>query len=447
MIGSGGGDRGVTPASFDSAAGFVNALSAVLHDRPFRHLGQGRLAGQLSRATDHLPRSLARRAFEFGGAVQAIRPAALRRVSAQRLARWVVDRYPVRPVDTVFVGSANGAVMHLAAALGAPWLPQTFLLPARRRAAPDDPRADLKVAADEIRSLLAREPELSLHQMHDPNQDALMLGRMAYLRFKLRGLPPAYREHIHAVLPPGGRIVIVDCVLQHPVLRLGDRHVFQPGAVGGLSPEDYLARWDYPTPDAKAPEAEWGFEESLAEDVIRFADRHGHRVARLRFSHPDVAGPFVADAHRRWYQDQGLPADRLLIETFISVEPYWALATRTVPFWTTFPVQASLDAARRYAEPAGRWREIAVTLFANGTRSAGLATAPEWQRLADLAAERGRLVGVDPTTWPVNLGALDRYADDLHRSRPAALLPPRPMQWATARDTAIESPAVEAIGW
>ena len=40
-------------------------------------------------------------------------------------------RYPA-----VMIGSSNGALTHLAAACGVPWLPQTVLVPVRR------PRAD-----------------------------------------------------------------------------------------------------------------------------------------------------------------------------------------------------------------------------------------------------------------------------------------------------------------
>jgi hypothetical protein len=45
----------------------------------------------------------------------------------------------------VFAGSSNGAVAHLAAALGVPWLPQTLLLAVRTGGLdPDDPAADMQ---------------------------------------------------------------------------------------------------------------------------------------------------------------------------------------------------------------------------------------------------------------------------------------------------------------
>jgi len=77
------------------------------------------------------------------------------------------------------VGSSNGAVVHLAAALGAPWLPQTLLLPVRHGGVhPDDPAGDLATAVEPARVLLAANPELVLHHMHDANQDRLMIRHM-----------------------------------------------------------------------------------------------------------------------------------------------------------------------------------------------------------------------------------------------------------------------------
>lgn len=427
---------------FDSSTALVRALGCALHEQPFRHLGSGPVMGALVRAAGILPKQLAANSFSVGGAAVAIRARQLRRVSAQRFAQWTVDCYPRRPVGAIAIGSSNGAVMHLAAALGSPWLPQTFLTTVRRRSRPDDPTADVELGRRVVPPLLERERDLQIHQMHDPNQDRLMLERLAYLRITLRRLPVAYRSYIRSVLPPGGTIVVVDCTLRWPVVHLGERHVFQIGAVGGLAPSDYADRWSYPEPDGDAPEAEWGLETELTEDVLRLAREDGYRVVRLSFDHPDAPGPFVADAYRRWYADEGFPVDRLLVETFINVEPYWALATRTVPLWTTFPVQHSLRAATDYLDSVSEWREIAVTLFAHGTSSEGLAPANAWQRLAGRASRRGTLPGIDLRRWPTDLASLDRYAPALRRDRSPALMPRRSIPWSTVREALASHSAV-----
>jgi hypothetical protein len=49
--------------------------------------------------------------------------------------------YPDRTHPAAFIGSSNGALMHLAASLCAPWLPQTFLSPVLHSGIdPDDAR-------------------------------------------------------------------------------------------------------------------------------------------------------------------------------------------------------------------------------------------------------------------------------------------------------------------
>lgn len=116
---------------------------------------------------------------------------------------------------------------------------------------------------------------------------------------------------------------------------------------------------------------------------------------------------------------------RLLVETFICVEPEWALRTGTVPFWTPFPVASSLAVANRYLDVEADWEQVAVTLFTHGVRSEGLASAAEWQRLADRGRRPGVLAGVDARRWPVDFAALARYSDALDDIARPGRKPPR----------------------
>ena len=45
------------------------------------------------------------------------------------ISQWVVNEYPQREYPAVAIGSSCGALVHLYAALGIPWLPQTYLIP------------------------------------------------------------------------------------------------------------------------------------------------------------------------------------------------------------------------------------------------------------------------------------------------------------------------------
>src|SRR5207245_1384697 len=82
---------------------------------------------------------------------------------------------------------------------------------------------------------------------------------------------PADGQFIRRWLAPGGTLFLVECGLKWPTTGLGDRHVFQFGALGGAEPQEYheggervaeyLARyrshrrrWEPPAPDAQRPE-------------------------------------------------------------------------------------------------------------------------------------------------------------------------------------------------
>jgi hypothetical protein len=238
-------------------------------------------AVRLGPAVNLLPPRLREQVYIWTGWSEALPPRKLRELRAEAVAAWMVERYPPRRYPAVFLGSSNGAVVHLAAALGAPWLPQTLLVPVRWSGVhPDEPRQALAAGVGPARVLLERNPELQLHHMHNPNQDRLMVRRMGYFRVKWRRLPGAYARFLERHLQPGGTVYLVECGLRWPVTRVGERHLFQFGALGGASVEEflrgsgrveeYLARyrshrrgWEPPEPDAEAPEAEWGFEPAL----------------------------------------------------------------------------------------------------------------------------------------------------------------------------------------
>lgn len=149
----------------------------------------------------------------------------------------MVGHYPRRRYPAVFVGSSNGAMIHLAALIGAPWLPQTLLIPVRRRGGgPDQPAEALRLHRDAGQALLRANPDLELHHMHDANQGRLMVAGMSYFRIKWRQLPHAYARFLHDRLAPGGTVVTVECGLQWPTTRIGERYLFQHGALGGATP-------------------------------------------------------------------------------------------------------------------------------------------------------------------------------------------------------------------
>ena len=417
-------------AGFDTAAVMLHALARFLRGRDFPDLGRPRELPTLVRASALLPRPWRQRLYAWALASEALDPKSLDRVDSEAVAAWMARLYPRRRNPVVAIGAASGAVMHLCAALGAPWLPQTWQVPVRLRCDPDDPAAALAAGVEPGRRLLAANPDLVLHHLHDPVRDRLWLGQRARFQVKRTRLPAAWRRFLADRLTPGGTILMIECTGRWPTTRLDGRHVFQFGAPGGpggpelfrgspLQPE-YLARmgarrggWDPPPTDGDSPEAEWGFAPELADDVADFAERRGFRLVRMRFDDPADPSPLVADLYRGWHARRWLGANRLLVESYILVEPYLALRLGAVPFWLAF--NGLTDAARleAYLDRAPPFDWIDLTLFANGSDGIGQASIARWRQLLVRARRKGAFAGVDEGEYPNHFSVFARYAEAL----------------------------------
>ena len=207
-------------ATFDSAAAMVRALARYLRGEDYPALGAG--------------------AKSFSPWSEGIAPERLGAIRAERIAAWIVGQYPKRPYSAVLIGSSNGAAVHLGVALGIPWLPQTCLIPVRRGGIPpDEPKRDMQWAREPAEKLLAANPQWTLHQMNDANQNRLMLRGMSGFRVKRTRLGAAYERFLEHNLQPGATLFVVECGLRWPTVGVADRHIFQHGALGGATSEEY----------------------------------------------------------------------------------------------------------------------------------------------------------------------------------------------------------------
>src|SRR5829696_8374755 len=354
-------------ADFDSASAMMTALARSLHGCDFPMLGamprwMTPAMKLFAGAVNRLPAWAQDQVYIWSGWLESVSPRHLDRVTDAGLSEWAVNLYPRRRYPAVAIGSSNGALTHLWAAMGIPWLPQTFLVPVSRSGIkPDDPQEELSWSRQPARSVLDRNPHLQLHHMQDPVQDRLMVQHMSYFRLKKLALGEAYGRFLDQYLEPGGTIFLVDCRFSWPVTNCGNRHLFQFGALGGATVEemhhggprvaDYLRRhgsprtqWDPPAPDRLAPEAEWGFAQALGREVLAYARARGISVRRIIFQHPEDMSPFVADLYAWWNERRGLSSARLLIDSFILMEPYWTIRTGSIPFWMVFNTEQSLAA-------------------------------------------------------------------------------------------------------
>lgn len=451
-------------ASFDSASAMLMATAAYLRGESFPALGQSKLLKPLVKATDLLPTKAKEKAFILSGLTEAVPAGRMGRTDVAEVSRWVTRQYPRRRYPAIAVGSSSGALVHLWAALGVPWLPQTFFVPVAQRVHPDDPMTAMRKGLKPARALLDANPDIQLHHMHDANQDRLMVRALTYFRFKRRTLGPEYEAFLRDQLAPGGTIIISDCRERWRTTAVGDRHVFQHGAVGGATEEEFhhggprvarylerydspVRRWEGPEPDSVSPEAEWGFAAELAEDVDRFAAEHGYRVRRIVFDEPSSPSPMVADLYRWWYRHRRIPASRLLVESFIVLDPWWTLRTGSVPFWMTFSMDPSLAAVERYLDTRGPFADIHLALFQNGVPDAvGWPPPQRWQAVLDRATRSGRYLGRDLANFPYEMSLYARY-DEALRAIPARYPMPGPLTLAQLDDFLSQAGDFPGVRW
>ncbi|WP_433271366.1 hypothetical protein ACQPZF_12205 [Actinosynnema sp. CS-041913] len=439
-------------ASFDSASTFLRVLGRHLHGAGSPVLGLGpaaRAAGLVLPAVNRLPVRLREALYTWSGWSEAVRQRRLRDVDSDAIARWAVGHYPRRRYPAVVIGSSSGALVHLAALAGVPWLPQTFLVPVRRHGIdPDEPRTSMTALAEERAAFAEANPGIAVHHMHDANQDRLMIRHMAYFRFKYQRLPPAYVDFLRECLAPGGTVLISDCTEHWPTTTTGPRQVFQHGAVGGATPEEYarggprIARflagygspvraWDSPEPDSRSPEAEWGFDPTLVPDLARLSTAENWLLERLEFPSAQALSEPVAEAYRAWYAEQGVPADRLLVGSFALIDAHLPPARGLVPYWTVFSTLPARDMLDDYLRRTAPFDEIHLGLFSHGTRSAGLATIEDWDRVLE-RARHGAYCGVDRSAFPLDFASNARFHERA-AALPAAGAQPGPAPWTWLR--------------
>ncbi|MBE9478668.1 MAG: hypothetical protein IMY80_01785, partial [Chloroflexi bacterium] len=114
--------------------------------------------------------------------------------------------------DTILVGSAmGGATAHLAAVLGAPFLPQPFILGLRGGSPEDEVPPHLALTSRVAERILDRNTEVMAIGHFDPIHDGWLTRVVSHLRLKLIDLPRGYRDFLQNKLNPGGTIVYLDC--------------------------------------------------------------------------------------------------------------------------------------------------------------------------------------------------------------------------------------------
>lgn len=441
-------------AAFDSATAMVMSLSQFLEGDGFPGTGALPSSETLGKIIDFFPDSWKKKAYSKTGSFDGLDPEDIESADISALEKWVIDCYPKRKYPAIAIGSSNGALVHLYAALGIPWLPQTFLVPIKTddHLDKDRPKEIMEWAKKPAEKLLKKNPDVVLHHMMDPNHDRLHLNKISYFRVKKIKLSSYYQKFIDQCLDENGTILMINCQFKWPVVRLGSRYVFQfGGAGGGIKPTEYyegserirnflkqqdadVSTWDAPDFSEEAPEAEWGFQAELQEDITSLCRKNNYLLDEIRFTHPEQPSAFVANLYKHWYRTIGRPDDQLLVECFALHDPYWAIKTASVPLWLLFNDQDSADFAKAYLKEQDQFEKIYLMLMSHGIQSVGLADIKQWDQVKNLAKEKGEYVGVNPEDYPQDFGVYLSYYDDLKEKIDRRYALPTPLSLAELRD-------------
>ena len=399
----------------------------------------------------------------FRGAPEPVRRAAVVRaagraaVSAEqagamdveRVARWMVDHYPPRWYPGIVIGSPHGGAVHLAAAMGVPWLPTAFDVVVHwPDGTVDNPLGAASQGAGVAARLIRANPSVSVRQVHDPAGRGVLAGSTLSLVVRWHRLPDAYRQFLGTRLAPGAPVLLLRDARTWPVLDQGDGHSFQVGGpASGLEPADFLpgsdllgqvlrcaggdgGRWDAPgsgPPGYAEQGVEPGFEASLRE-WIRGAGNPLHRVL---FPRAEALSAAAADVCRGWLRAAGKTGDRCVVECGRLIDPWQVVRAGLVPYWCENATRRSVTGAEWWLAGSTPFSSLDVLPEPPGMRSPALAGLPQWLAVASFGRRRRAVDRVAARGYPVTSVAT-RHATEVLRCQPYDLPAPSPLRLVEA---------------
>ena len=449
----------------DSSAVMLKALAAYLHGREFPLVGvlprwSATLWKPILMLVNRAPRVVKGRLYGRSAGIEAQK---LQEIQSERVAAWFSGKYPRHPYPAVAIGSANGAAMHLCAALKIPWLPQTFMTlvgqsPGRSGEPFND---DIEKLHEPIRSMLDRNPDVQLHQSAKPDRG--MRSDTTSLRIKYRRLPAAYQTFLEQTLRPGGTLMVIQCQMRCSARPIQERHLLQGGSfeTSGLNDAeaDRGMRSD-PAQDPQSvppaaqalqstlqPDGEWGFEPELLEDLRSYCRRNNIHLRRIVFAEPDQLSPLVADLYRWWGRRRAIKEQRLLVESYLMVEPYWTIRSGVIPYWMGFNSENSARHLEGFLSRNGGFEEALMMLSTQETEAPELVPFEHWRALLKSSAGEVHFIGMDKHYSPTDLSLLLKYYFDLKKKLAWRYPPPAPLTLANLEDFLKQKGDQYAVDW
>ncbi|WP_328346224.1 hypothetical protein [Micromonospora sp. NBC_00421] len=433
------GDRVVAPGS--TARVLVAAAARALRGLDCADLGPATPSSRFIAAPEAVRRAAATRA---AGRL-ALTAAQAGAVDGERVARWIVDQYPRQRYPAVVLGSPHAAAVHLAVALGAPWLPAGFELTAHwTHGAVDRPAAALDQGAAFAARILAGNPDLHVRQVHCPASRGALAGVTVSLLARWRALPVAYARFLADRLTCGSVVLLVGDVRSWPVSDPGQGHSFQLGSpTSGLEPVDFHpdspalrqvlraaggvgTGWEPPAVTAAREPAEHGVEPDFIRALGHWARTRGHELRQVQVPHPGALSAATADLYRRWLRRAGKTGDRLVVECGRLLDPWQVVRAGLVPYWCENATRRSVEDAEWWLAGSEPFSSVDVLPESPGMRSPALAGLPQWLAVAAFGRRRRALDRTAARGYPVGSVAT-RRATEVLRGQPYDLPTPPPL--------------------
>ena len=395
-------DRVVCPEGMDRLLLDVASRATYRHD--CHDLDRMPMLGRYRGTPDPVRRSmLANGAWE-----EAVAPEDVARIDTDAVAEWMISRYRAPTYPGVVFGSPHGSAVHLAAALGAPWLPTGFTVTVRwRGGAVDGWGAAADAGATVAAKILAANPAVTVRQVHDPVRRGPMCASTLTMHLRWLRLPPAYRTFLEQRLAPGAASLVLRDLRTWPVLDSMSGHTFQLGSpVSGWLPEDYTmdnpsfaglirevggAGWRTPPGNMPRRYADLAGEPGLEPDLRRIASDTGRAAHRVLYSTPEALSACVADLHRDWLRADGMPVDRCVVETERLIDPWQVVRSGSVPYWCESASQRAVCGSEWWLAGSSTFDCVDVLPEPPGLGSGAHAGLRQWRAVAAFAGRRGNV--------------------------------------------------------
>lgn len=310
--------------------------------------------------------------------------------------RDLVKKFP-RIVCGVGMG---GATTHLCSILGAPFLPQAFVMTLKGGTQTGNVEEYVNLSMEIAKEITENNPEVMTIQHYDPIHDGWLVKRVNHLRLKLVDLPIVYKTYIKDHLEPGGEIIYLEGKANWLRYRLGERNVFQVGGWGDISSKEFLdgslriydfckkehisADWRLPRYELEeGAESEWGTEPGLREALEVFCSEEGYQFSPIAFSDPNDFSKLAFYAAQEQFSRNGVEPRGTIVEMFSQYDPDAVANYGLLPLWLIFNTKDSAQFLNSMSSKFPKGKPVFFSSLSTFSRTPDIATWGEWEDALD----------------------------------------------------------------